>query len=153
MEAHRLTLAVKMWPTPKCQNANSPGIHGQGGMDLQTAVAKWPTPKSRDWKGKTQRGIHKPEDGLCNTLDCTGGQLNPAWVAWLMGWPIGWISLDPMSKEEMDEWKQQMMDGTWWDDERDIPRVARGVKGRVAKLKGLGNGQVPLCVMVMGATI
>lgn len=26
-----------------------------------------------------------------------GGQLNPSWVCWLMGWPIGWTSLDPLN--------------------------------------------------------
>jgi len=26
-----------------------------------------------------------------------GGQLNPNWVEWLMGWPIGWTSLDPLN--------------------------------------------------------
>jgi len=34
------------WPTPKRQNANGPGIHGQGGMDLQTAVSMFPTPSA-----------------------------------------------------------------------------------------------------------
>ena len=28
------------------------------------------------------------------------GQLNPSWVAWLMGWPIGWTDLKPL---EMDK--------------------------------------------------
>ena len=35
-----LTAAVKMLPTPKKQNANSPGEHGQGGKDLQTTIIK-----------------------------------------------------------------------------------------------------------------
>jgi hypothetical protein len=25
-----------------------------------------------------------------------GGQLNPSWVEWLMGWPIGWTDLKPL---------------------------------------------------------
>jgi len=51
---------LKMFPTPKKQSANSPGIHGQGGQDLQTVI---------------------------------GGQLNPNWVEWLMGYPTGWTDL------------------------------------------------------------
>jgi len=35
-----------LWPTPKRQNANGPGIHGQGGTDLQTSVRYWPTPRA-----------------------------------------------------------------------------------------------------------
>ena len=27
-----------------------------------------PTPKERDWKGQTQRGIHAPQDSLCNIV-------------------------------------------------------------------------------------
>lgn len=45
-------LPLKSWPTPKIQNANSPAIHGQGGMDLQTeaTLTSWSTPSTRDWK-------------------------------------------------------------------------------------------------------
>jgi len=31
--------------------------------------------------------------------------LNPNWVEWLMNWPIGWTSLDPLPKENFDDWK------------------------------------------------
>jgi len=44
------------WPTPKCQNANSPAKHGQGGMDLQTKVENWETPT-------VSRGGHTQKDG------------------------------------------------------------------------------------------
>ena len=43
------------WPTPRRQSANGPGLHGQGGMDLQTAVLIWPTPTQRIWKGGGKR--------------------------------------------------------------------------------------------------
>lgn len=26
-----------------------------------------------------------------------GGKLNPEWVEWLMGWPIGWTALDSLA--------------------------------------------------------
>lgn len=26
-----------------------------------------------------------------------GGKLNPDWEEWLMGWPIGWTSLEPLT--------------------------------------------------------
>ena len=32
-----------------------------------------------------------------------GGQLNPEWVEWLMGWPIGQTALQPL---EMDRWRE-----------------------------------------------
>lgn len=38
----------QLLPTPKAQNANSPGVHGQGRMDLQTKLAMLPTPQTSD---------------------------------------------------------------------------------------------------------
>jgi len=28
------------------------------------------------------------------------GQLNPPWVEWLMGWPIGWTDLKPLATDK-----------------------------------------------------
>lgn len=103
--------AQVMWPTPK-GSPSGPDFarmnrEGSGGDDLATAVARnFPTPKQRDWKGKTQRGTHAPMAGLCNSLDVTGGQLNPTWVEWLMGWPIGWTDLKPLVMDKFQEWLQ-----------------------------------------------
>ena len=30
--------------------------------------------------------------------------LNPEWVEWLMGWPIGWTALDPLVEDRLKEW-------------------------------------------------
>jgi hypothetical protein len=29
-----------------------------------------------------------------------GGPLNPAWVEWLMGWPLGWTDLKPLATDK-----------------------------------------------------
>jgi len=88
--------AVKMWPTPHGNCHTGAGEHGAGARNLQTAVLL-PTPKGRDWKGQTQRGIHAPNDALTNQDrgdgKPIGGQLNPTWVEWLMGYPEGWTDL------------------------------------------------------------
>jgi len=34
----------------------------------------------------------------------TGGQLNPDWVEWLMGWPIGWTDLKPSGMDKFQQW-------------------------------------------------
>jgi hypothetical protein len=73
-----------------------------------------------------------------------GGQLNPAWVEWLMGVPIGWTSLDPLPVAQYEDWLASR--DTWWQVEPDIPWVAKGVKDRVNRLKALGNGIVPAVV-------
>lgn len=84
-----------------------------------------------------------------------GGQLNPDWVEWLMGWPPKWTSLEPMEKEDFDKWEEKAMMGTLWtDDPADllstdrayIPRVTNVKAYRRERLETLGNGQVPSCV-------
>ena len=32
------------------------------------------------------------------------GQLNPPWVEWLMGWPIGWTDLKPLAMDKFHQW-------------------------------------------------
>jgi hypothetical protein len=34
----------------------------------------------------------------------TGGSLNPPWVEWLMGWPIGWSDLRPLEMDKFQQW-------------------------------------------------
>ena len=65
-----------------------------------------------------------------------GGKLNADWVCWLVGVPIGWVSLEPLESNKILDWET----------EPDIPRVATGVEGRVNQLKTLGNGIVPAVV-------
>ena len=33
-----------------------------------------------------------------------GGSLNPEWVEWLMGWPIGWTDLKPLETDKFQQW-------------------------------------------------
>ena len=70
-----------------------------------------------------------------------GGHLNPDWVEWLMGWPVGWTSLDPLS--DLGEW----FNGAWWDVEP-VPRVTTDKTNRSKRLRTIGNGQVPACVVL-----
>ena len=34
-----------------------------------------------------------------------GGQLNPDWVEWLMGWPIGWTASKPLATGRFRQWQ------------------------------------------------
>lgn len=85
------------------------------------------------------------------------GELSPAWVEWLMGWPIGWTSITPMNPDNFVSW-QAMQSGKpgqadWWlKDPSDEPlteiskTVPKGSKRdndiRVHRIGALGNGQV-----------
>jgi hypothetical protein len=63
----------KFWPTPAASDAN-----------------KWSNQSLKERKEKGQQvrlnTAVSPEGG-------NGGQLNPTWVEWLMGWPLGWTDL------------------------------------------------------------
>ena len=36
-----------------------------------------------------------------------GGKLNPMWVEWLMGWPMGWTALQPLETGRFRQWLSQ----------------------------------------------
>lgn len=85
----------------------------------------------------------------------SGGDLNPAWICWLMNWPVNWTSLEPLPKGRLGEWKRKTLEGTWWDEdpaelegEERIPRLVEACPDRKARIKAIGNGQVPLCAAV-----
>lgn len=135
----------KQWPTPTKSDGtggrgNSPG---RGGDNLRTAI-KHPTPQASDGKGATS------PDALAKVIargyspnlpESVQGSLNPNWVCWLMGWPIGWEDLERDHPEYMD----------WSEDPADVgkvPRVCTGTKHRAARLKVIGNGQCPQAMVL-----
>jgi len=108
------------WPTPVC----SPSVTSQtvqATLDLMNsrkreqgtlmeAVVKqmWPTPLSTEHKANRQtRENH--QNGLTQAVLKTenGGQLNPPWVEWLMGWPLGWTDLKPLETDKCHFVQQQ----------------------------------------------
>ncbi len=98
-----LGIAVKLWPTPKSSPSGPDyaraGRDGSGGDDLATAVARWPTPKLRGLcggsgsKAMIDRRTDLTETETASMTSGNGGQLNPTWVEWLMGYPLGWTDL------------------------------------------------------------
>jgi hypothetical protein len=106
-----------LWPTPTAmtggQGVAPSHINGKHGWNLGAAVQDslsekpnrlWPTPAARDGKGGYIGGRIRNGKVSWDTLDVavqwtdnqqkTGGQLNPQWVEWLMGFPIGWTDLN-----------------------------------------------------------
>ena len=91
-----LAASAAMWPTPTvCGNYNRKGASKTSGDGLATAVLKCATPTARDWRsGKASQATHdKNSRPLSEQI---GGALNPTWVEWLIGWPIGWTDLKPL---------------------------------------------------------
>lgn len=65
-------------------------------------------------------------------------QLNPDWVEWLMGWPVGWTDV---TRDECD-WRDLSVEP------EDIHIATTRRDNRPARIKAIGNGQVPLCAAV-----
>lgn len=108
------------WPTPQTQydgrsmeawqaargrarERHKAGQYGKGTgvptmIDLQRAAQLWPTPTARDWRsGKASAATHARNSRPLNEVAAQGqasGQLNPTWVEWLMGFPLGWTDLE-----------------------------------------------------------
>ena len=102
-----------------------------------------PTPKSTQ-SGPDYARWEREGSGGDDLVTAIGGSLNPDWEEQhLMSLPEGWTRLEPVPDGAYNEWFDAMRDGTWWDTERGLPRVATGAENRVNRLKLLGNGIVP----------
>tara|TARA_Y100000310_G_scaffold301689_1_gene338405 strand:+ start:164 stop:706 length:543 start_codon:yes stop_codon:yes gene_type:complete len=116
----RLENAVQLWQTPVADDSverEKGKWNSRGEPKLSAQVKLWPTPSAQEpgWKNievvdrdgnppshhnqrfydkKTGRVVQK---GLQQTVadPKTGGQLNPQWVAWLMGYPTEYLSCVP----------------------------------------------------------
>jgi len=105
-----------------------------------------PTPVSSEVRQGVQvrrKGTKGKQESLTTVATSCEGSLNPDWVEWLMNWPIGWTSLEPIG-DVFDDWLIATHLRIWHHVEPDIPRTAKNVPNRGARLKAIGNGQVPL---------
>jgi len=105
-----LSLAVKMWATPS--SADCKGSHGGGqGRSLRTDIHEikkmWPTPRQFMYKDSTT------DRNKGNLGEKVGGQLNPAWVEILMGYPLGWTDPDCEEPEPWPGWPALMGERLW----------------------------------------
>jgi hypothetical protein len=53
-------------------------------------------------------GADRSNDRLDHAVMASdGGHLNPEWVEWLMGWPIGWTDLRPLATDRFQSWLRE----------------------------------------------
>lgn len=117
----------QLWPTP-CAMEPEKDIEnliarlgrtrkergGGGAPNLGTMVKLFPTPKKRDSKGTSSkrgpdhpRHLHNLDSVVEMGIGQINGRLNPLWVEWLMGWPIGWTGLNALETGKYHEWRLQ----------------------------------------------
>jgi hypothetical protein len=95
-KASRLSDYVKMLPTPTVNgNHNRKGISKNSGNGLATVVKMYPTPAGSDGLRGGTITDKMTGQSLVQYVNSTnsgnGGLLNPAWVAWLMGFPTEYL--------------------------------------------------------------
>ena len=91
------------------------GTPTASGKKLITVVSQFPTPRTKGMCGGTgsfrkmkaleTQGIISSEERRQMTAG-SGGQLNPTWVEWLMGWPLEWTALKPLETDKFRQWRQ-----------------------------------------------
>lgn len=100
-------------PTPGAAKANNDltlQCSGDGRKKpnkLGWAIAtKLPTPHGFSKDGGKSNGPSGNELGrsVNQSVEPGGGSLNPDWVEWLMGWPIGWTDLRPLETDRFRKW-------------------------------------------------
>jgi hypothetical protein len=98
-------------PTPTSSvggaNHNSPSTLAgkRWAMNLSGYAQKYPTPTAHNAKE-----TNAPSEALRNEpslASIAGGKLNPTWVEWLMGWPLGWTDLKQLEMGKYHSWLQQ----------------------------------------------
>jgi hypothetical protein len=104
-----------LWATPsKTQTASSSAERGHWGgtawyrpngskkqTNLVDQVAMWPTPQASDTRDRgclkspaiARRAPMGKQLNLSMVASDQSGALNPTWVEWLMGFPLGWTDL------------------------------------------------------------
>jgi hypothetical protein len=107
-----------LWRTPQAQEGMRGVYKSKEAMDahlnrghqlsLSNQVVHrhlWPTPTAHNAKE-----TNAPSEALRNEPSLAsrvGGTLNPTWVEWLMGWPLGWTDLKPLETDRFRSWQQQ----------------------------------------------
>ena len=98
-----LPAKAKMFPTPTVstgsfQQSSYVGAPRRYSLMGMARHANWPTPAAQDAKNSTLPPSQMERDTVPGALlrsgEKAGGQLNPTWVEWLMGYPPGWTDLE-----------------------------------------------------------
>lgn len=114
---------VEKYPTPTATEygSNKGGAMGRTGTERLSLSSmarrnKWPTATAtatayKGWSKNHNRA--NTDDRLDYTVEREAsqcgqpGRLNPEWVEWLMGWPVGWTELKPLAMAKFQEWQRQ----------------------------------------------
>lgn len=130
-QATSLTIQALIWPTPRAtdgeRSSGSDPDHGEGGPSLRQLAqrmkeagqtARYPTPKHRDSRNEASQGRRSDPDlsAFLQDRETSGdgddgprrADLNPSFVAALMGLPPGWLTPSrPVATASFRRWRQR----------------------------------------------
>ena len=108
------------WPTPVAPDAErqSPA-YPRGNQTLLGAARTGYRPLTTRLRRPGPEALEERPNLLLESVHPTalesarmnGGLLNPRWVEWLMGLPIGWTSLEPLATESYRQWYESFCGG------------------------------------------
>ena len=94
-----------LWQTPVADDAvnRKNGKWNSRGEPKLSAQVLWPTPQANDNRNRghlgmpaiQRRALIGKQLMLSMVVSDTSGQLNPTFVEWLMGFPLGWTDCEP----------------------------------------------------------
>ena len=115
-ERHTAVEGRFFWPTPNASDAHC-GPDGRlyfltAAIKMQTSI---PTPVASDDIRGSDKSAPDPRRGrrlitVARQMDTppgervVGGKLNPPWVEWVMGFPMGWTGLEPLETVSFQQW-------------------------------------------------
>jgi hypothetical protein len=98
-----LSQKARLFPTPTVADPTggrtSKGSKRPNEFGLAKLVKLFPTPNTTRWA--TTNSTASPTPTL---FGLNGGKLNPTWVEWLMGFPLGWTDLQPLAMDKFQQW-------------------------------------------------
>ena len=94
-----LTGLARMWPTPDANSGkrfgqNPKKINPKRQFTINDAARLWSTPPTPTQDAHNNGGQSQHNRNTTPLNAVAGGSLNPNWVEWLMGYPIGWTDLE-----------------------------------------------------------
>jgi DNA (cytosine-5)-methyltransferase 1 len=88
----QLAAAAQMWPTPTALDGKERTYYSKGDLALGGAV-RLRTPNATDWKNRGTKEYRDEQKRQIQLQTQVGGQLNPTFVEWLMGFPKNWTEV------------------------------------------------------------
>lgn len=107
-----------LWQTPVADDAVNRKYgkwNSRGEPKLSAQVQIFPTPRAIDGASTRSSATESTAKRVANgkarldehiTNQAGRGTLNPNWVEWLMGWPIGHTALGPLETDRFRQWRQ-----------------------------------------------